>query len=144
MSCRRPSSPSSQRSRTRGGPLLGSQAFPTRPPSSQHSSGTIPRLLRGAQGLHGRHRCSVFWSLVSAPCSLLLLLLLDAVAWMVTPSNRIVPVKETHSVEIGWPLPPQHSQYLAKPASYLSHLFGHEGSGSILSLLKVCEGVSCC
>ena len=47
------------------------------------------------------------------------------------------PVKETHSVEIGWPLPEQHSHYLSKPASYLSHLFGHEGAGSILSLLKV-------
>ena len=43
-------------------------------------------------------------------------------------------------MELGWPLPEQHSHYLSKPVSYLSHLFGHEGSGSILSLLKVC----CC
>ena len=41
-------------------------------------------------------------------------------------------------MEIGWPLPELHSLYLSKPGSYLSHLFGHEGAGSILSLLKVC------
>lgn len=33
-------------------------------------------------------------------------------------------------------MPEQYSAYKSKPASLLSHLFGHEGKGSILSLLK--------
>ena len=57
--------------------------------------------------------------------------------WCFFRVRRIVPVKETHAIELGWPLPEQHSHYMAKPVSYLSHLFGHEGSGSMLSLLKV-------
>lgn len=31
---------------------------------------------------------------------------------------------------------PIHCRYLSKPASYISHLFGHEAEGSILSALK--------
>ena len=33
-------------------------------------------------------------------------------------------------------LPPAHEYWRQKPLSYLSHLLGHEGDGSVLALLK--------
>lgn len=51
---------------------------------------------------------------------------------------RVVPVKDSHSVILCWPLPEQTSTYCTQSSGYLSHLFGYEGKGSILSLLKVC------
>jgi insulysin len=50
-------------------------------------------------------------------------------------------VKDTHSLELLWPMPEQQSSYIAKPAGYLSHLFGYEGAGSVLSLLKVLRAI---
>ncbi|CAG8442164.1 10344_t:CDS:10 [Acaulospora morrowiae] len=46
------------------------------------------------------------------------------------------PVKDQHSLEITFPFPDQYPLYETKPASYITHLIGHEGQGSILSLLK--------
>lgn len=50
---------------------------------------------------------------------------------------RIVPIEQrTHSLKIIWTLPPTLGDYRSKCHEYLSHLIGHEGSGSILSILK--------
>ncbi len=48
----------------------------------------------------------------------------------------MVPVAEKRSLVLGWALPPQHEAYTTKPGNYYAHLVGHEGAGSILSLLK--------
>jgi insulysin len=49
--------------------------------------------------------------------------------------NR-VPVKTFRSLKLVWPLTPQQKNYLEKPHNYISHLLGHEGSGSLFALLK--------
>ncbi|XP_078353430.1 nardilysin-like [Oculina patagonica] len=48
---------------------------------------------------------------------------------------KVVPVKDVHQLEITWVLPPQQQYYRIKPMHYISWLMGHEGPGSILSLL---------
>lgn len=48
----------------------------------------------------------------------------------------IVPVRETRSLELFFPMREVKSMYKTKPCHYLSHLLGHEGNGSILALLK--------
>ncbi|KAF4097640.1 nardilysin b [Onychostoma macrolepis] len=49
---------------------------------------------------------------------------------------RVVPVRKIHALTISWALPPQGKQYRVKPLHYISWLIGHEGAGSILSLLR--------
>ncbi|XP_078264664.1 nardilysin-like [Rhinoraja longicauda] len=49
---------------------------------------------------------------------------------------RVIPVKNVHSLNITWALPPQKEHYRTKPLHYISWLIGHEGKGSILSLLR--------
>ncbi|KAA0712124.1 Nardilysin [Triplophysa tibetana] len=49
---------------------------------------------------------------------------------------RVVPVKKVHALTISWALPPQGKRYRIKPLHYISWLIGHEGAGSILSLLR--------
>ncbi|XP_056282428.1 nardilysin-like isoform X2 [Pseudoliparis swirei] len=49
---------------------------------------------------------------------------------------RVVPVGKVHALNITWALPPQGDQYRVKPLHYISWLIGHEGSGSILSVLR--------
>lgn len=50
---------------------------------------------------------------------------------------HILPaVKTGHSITATFQLPSLHAQYRRKPHDYLSHLVGHEGSGSLLSGLK--------
>ncbi|GBB86466.1 hypothetical protein RclHR1_01290010 [Rhizophagus clarus] len=46
------------------------------------------------------------------------------------------PVKDLRRLKMKFPFPDLRSLYRFKPASYLSHLIGHEGSGSLLTLLK--------
>eukprot|EP01018_Ginkgo_biloba_P000447 Gb_03820 [translate_table: standard] len=46
-------------------------------------------------------------------------------------------VKDLHVLKVTWSLPCLDKEYLKKPEDYLSHLIGHEGGGSLLSLLKV-------
>ncbi|CAI2166636.1 8731_t:CDS:10 [Funneliformis geosporum] len=46
------------------------------------------------------------------------------------------PVKDIHALDINIPIPNQIENYKAKAAEYASHLIGHEGVGSISSLLK--------
>ncbi len=48
----------------------------------------------------------------------------------------IVPLKELRSLGLSFQMPPVEALYLSKPATYLGHLLGHEGKGSLLSLLK--------
>jgi len=57
------------------------------------------------------------------------------------PSNRgtmikVVPVKDGHSVEWAWQVPPAQPLYRKAPLSYISHLLGHEGEGSVFAQLK--------
>ena len=49
---------------------------------------------------------------------------------------RVVPVKEHSFLTLTWPLPPIRGLYRSKPFRYVSHILGHEGEGSLLSLLK--------
>ncbi|XP_030630050.1 nardilysin [Chanos chanos] len=49
---------------------------------------------------------------------------------------RVVPVRKVHALTITWALPPQERYYRIKPLHYISWLIGHEGTGSILSLLR--------
>ncbi|XP_008295939.1 nardilysin-like isoform X1 [Stegastes partitus] len=49
---------------------------------------------------------------------------------------RVVPVRKVHALTISWAVPPQGRHYRVKPLHYISWLIGHEGSGSILSLLR--------
>uniref|UniRef100_A0A8C5H0P9 Nardilysin a (N-arginine dibasic convertase) n=1 Tax=Gouania willdenowi TaxID=441366 RepID=A0A8C5H0P9_GOUWI len=49
---------------------------------------------------------------------------------------RVVPVRKDHSLNITWALPPQEKYYRLKPLHYISWLIGHEGTGSILSVLR--------
>lgn len=49
---------------------------------------------------------------------------------------RVVPIKESHTLEVTWDIPPTESLYRKAPTNYLSHLLGHEGAGSAFALLK--------
>lgn len=50
---------------------------------------------------------------------------------------RIKSVKDQHFISVIWPFPCLQEAYLKKPYDYISHLVGHEGTGSLLSLLKI-------
>ncbi|KAI9913798.1 hypothetical protein PsorP6_005325 [Peronosclerospora sorghi] len=52
---------------------------------------------------------------------------------------QVYPVKDLRIIDLSWPLPSLHGDYLTKPTKILSHLIGHEGAGSILSYLKAQE-----
>ncbi|CAF3897878.1 unnamed protein product [Rotaria sordida] len=47
-----------------------------------------------------------------------------------------VPVNESRQLTINWVIPDQRELYYCKPESYLSHLIGHQGDGSLSSYLK--------
>ncbi|KAL3664821.1 hypothetical protein V7S43_010001 [Phytophthora oleae] len=49
---------------------------------------------------------------------------------------HVAPVKDLRVIDMSWPLPSLHWDFLTKPTKILSHLIGHEGPGSILSYLK--------
>ncbi|KAF9586639.1 Insulinase (Peptidase M16) [Lunasporangiospora selenospora] len=51
-------------------------------------------------------------------------------------TTYVKPVKDVRSLEIKFPFPDQYPHYTIHPARYLTHAIGHEGGGSILSLLK--------
>jgi insulysin len=46
------------------------------------------------------------------------------------------PVQELRELSVTIPLPAVHEYYRQKPLAYLGNLIGHEGKGSLLSLLK--------
>ena len=49
---------------------------------------------------------------------------------------RVEPVGDRRSLLMQYPLPPQQAHYRARPVSIVASLLGHEGAGSLLSLLK--------
>ena len=49
---------------------------------------------------------------------------------------RIKPIKEIQQLQIIWQLPPMLLHFSKQFGTFVSHLFGHKGKGSILSLLK--------
>ncbi|MCO5583223.1 hypothetical protein L7F22_037131 [Adiantum nelumboides] len=49
---------------------------------------------------------------------------------------RVKSVKDQHFLSIIWPFPCLQEAYLRKPYDYISHLVGHEGTGSLFSVLK--------
>ncbi|KAK7489033.1 hypothetical protein BaRGS_00019694 [Batillaria attramentaria] len=49
---------------------------------------------------------------------------------------KVVPVEDTHKVDIVWALPPLYKHFKVKPLEYLSVLIAHEGRGSILAYLR--------
>ncbi|KAG0345812.1 Insulinase (Peptidase M16) [Podila humilis] len=51
-------------------------------------------------------------------------------------TTYVKPVKDLRSLEIKFPFPDQYPYYTIHPARYITHTIGHEGDGSILSLLK--------
>ena len=51
-------------------------------------------------------------------------------------SLEVVPIKENRSLDLAFPLCSIREFYKSKPASYISHLIGHESAGSIISYLK--------
>ena len=48
----------------------------------------------------------------------------------------VVPVKDIRNLNITWGVPDLTDHYRSSPGSYLGHLIGHEGPGSLLSELK--------
>ncbi|CAM9473320.1 unnamed protein product, partial [Discosporangium mesarthrocarpum] len=48
----------------------------------------------------------------------------------------VVPVMEVRRLMLSWPLPPRRQTLQSKPTTYVSHLLGHEGEGSLHSLLQ--------
>ncbi|GAA5996471.1 uncharacterized protein JCM10292_007631 [Rhodotorula paludigena] len=46
-------------------------------------------------------------------------------------------VKDSRMLELSFPWPDEADLYASKPGSFLSHLVGHEGKGSVLSYLKL-------
>ncbi len=48
----------------------------------------------------------------------------------------IKPIKQEHRLSMVFPIPSADQYYQEKPLSYLGSLLGHEGKGSLLSLLK--------
>ncbi|KAM7533559.1 hypothetical protein Aperf_G00000119016 [Anoplocephala perfoliata] len=49
---------------------------------------------------------------------------------------KIVPVKEATTVEFIWSLPPMQSHYRSAVLKFVSTIIGHEGEGSLLSILR--------
>ncbi|PAV67315.1 hypothetical protein WR25_15196 [Diploscapter pachys] len=49
---------------------------------------------------------------------------------------EVVPVKDTRSLKLVFPMPDLIMEYKSQPARYLSHLIGHEAKGSLPSELK--------
>eukprot|EP01135_Chromosphaera_perkinsii_P003217 Nk52_evm24s238 gene=Nk52_evmTU24s238 len=49
---------------------------------------------------------------------------------------NVLPVKDIRQLTMTFMLPDMRKMYRKKPGRYLSHMFGHEGPGSILSALK--------
>ncbi len=49
---------------------------------------------------------------------------------------NVTPLKERRIMTLTFPVPPLAEHYRSKPAQYIAYLLGHEGTGSLLSLLK--------
>lgn len=49
---------------------------------------------------------------------------------------KAVPIKQGHKLRIIWPITPGIRYYKEGPCRYIGHLMGHEGEGSLFSILK--------
>ena len=49
---------------------------------------------------------------------------------------RLVPIKDKNVITLMWPLPSLLPHFRSASTGYLGHLIGHEGAGSILSVLR--------
>ncbi|XP_005105938.1 nardilysin [Aplysia californica] len=49
---------------------------------------------------------------------------------------KVIPMEDVHKMELIWALPPLMDHYRARVIEFLSLLLGHEGKGSILSVLR--------
>ncbi|MGQ0656832.1 MAG: insulinase family protein [Chromatiales bacterium] len=49
---------------------------------------------------------------------------------------NVEPLRDDRQLELLFPLPPVTAHYRVKPIGYIASLLGHEGEGSLLSLLK--------
>lgn len=49
---------------------------------------------------------------------------------------KMVPQRDTHSIELQWATVAEGEHYDAAPCHYVSHLLGHEGEGSVFAWLK--------
>jgi insulysin len=49
---------------------------------------------------------------------------------------KVVPVQDLRNLMITWTIPDYRDYYEVSPTSYITHLVGHEGEGSLLSELK--------
>jgi len=61
--------------------------------------------------------------------------------------NRLLlqaPVKDVKQLTFSWVLPWQGNSWRSKPTSYVSHLLGHEGKGSLTAVLKGRGLISAC
>ncbi|KAK5981740.1 Insulin-degrading enzyme protein, partial [Trichostrongylus colubriformis] len=64
--------------------------------------------------------------------------------WLESPYGReqlgkrieIVPIEDTRSLSIEFPIPDLRDEYKSEPARYISHLLDHEQKGSLFSELK--------
>ncbi|MAT91693.1 MAG: peptidase M16 [Halioglobus sp.] len=54
---------------------------------------------------------------------------------------RVQPLATQRQLEVSFPIPDYRAEYHTKPVSYLGNLVGHEGEGSLLSVLKA-EGLA--
>lgn len=50
---------------------------------------------------------------------------------------NVIPIRDSKSIELYFPMPSLYTWYESKPGKYLSHLIGHESEGSILAFLKL-------
>ena len=48
----------------------------------------------------------------------------------------VVPIKDRRSLTLRFPIPSQRSHYDSKPVTYIAHMLGHEGPGSLTSALR--------
>ncbi|NIR27937.1 MAG: peptidase M16 [Gammaproteobacteria bacterium] len=49
---------------------------------------------------------------------------------------HVLPVKDRQALTLTFPIPAVDAHYRSKPTAYIANLLGHEGRGSLLSLLK--------
>lgn len=50
--------------------------------------------------------------------------------------TKIMPIQDLRILNIRFPMPDVRSYYKSAPGQYIAHLIGHEGPGSIMSVLK--------
>jgi len=63
----------------------------------------------------------------------------DTLPWPKEKLGRVVycvPLKEARSISVCWALPSADKQLFAKPETYMAHLLGHEGMGSLHDVLN--------